>query len=110
MTVYLIHFDRPYTSPNGKKTVRHYLGSTDDLPARLARHKAGNGARLMEVITAAGIPWHLDRIWAEGGRELERRLKRYHKAAQLCTACREERIRRQWAEKHERGGGHHGGD
>lgn len=95
MTVYLIHFERPYTSPNGRKTIQHYLGSTDNLPQRIAAHKSGQGARVMEVITAAGIAWHVDRIW-EGGRVLERKLKRHHHAPRLCTACREADIRQRW--------------
>ncbi len=79
-TVYLIHFATPY------KHVRHYLGSTDDLEARIERHRAGNGARLMEVITGAGIGWTVVRTW-EGGRKLERRLKNWKHAAQFCPAC-----------------------
>lgn len=46
---YLIHFERPY------RHARHYLGWTVDLEARLAKHRAGNGARLLRVATAAGI-------------------------------------------------------
>jgi hypothetical protein len=45
-TVYLLHFDRPY------RHARHYLGWTADetVDARLARHRAGGGARLIAVI------------------------------------------------------------
>jgi predicted GIY-YIG superfamily endonuclease len=67
--VYLIHFDQVY------KRVRHYIGSADDLDARLAQHRAGNGARLMEVITDAGIAWRVARTW-NGDRKFERQLKR----------------------------------
>lgn len=90
MTVYLIHFDMPYTSPNGRKTVSHYLGSTKHLKDRIAAHRAGNGARLMEVITAAGIPWQVARKW-KGGRQLERQLKRRHNSPKLCPICRKAR-------------------
>jgi len=34
-TVYLLHFDKRL------KHAGHYMGVTDDLPARLARHRAG---------------------------------------------------------------------
>ena len=53
--VYLIHFHTAY------KHARHYLGHTIDLPARLQAHRDGRGARLMEVITLAGITWQLAR-------------------------------------------------
>ncbi len=50
--VYLLHFDQPY------KHARHYTGWTESsgsLKARLARHARGDGARLLEVVHAAGI-------------------------------------------------------
>lgn len=79
--VYLLHFDKPY------KHARHYLGSTDNLEERLARHLAGNGARLVEVITQAGIGFVVARTWV-GGRELERQLKRRKEGPRLCPICR----------------------
>jgi len=82
-TVYLIHFDCPY------KHARHYLGYTGDLEARLKAHASGNGSRLMEVITEAGITWRLARTWA-GGRDIERRLKRQKNSPRLCPICRKE--------------------
>ena len=81
MTVYLIHFDEPYCH------ARHYLGSTYNLEARLAEHRAGQGARLTQVIRDAGIDFKLARTW-EGGRDLERRLKRWHKSPDLCPICK----------------------
>jgi hypothetical protein len=80
-TVYLLHFARPY------RHARHYLGYADNLERRLARHRAGSGARLLEVIAAAGIDWRLVRIWP-GTRTLERRLKGRHSGVRLCPACR----------------------
>ena len=80
-TIYLLHFDRPY------KHARHYLGWADDLERRLARHEAGNGARLLAVIGAAGISWTLARTW-EGDRHEERRLKRRGGHARLCPLCK----------------------
>jgi predicted GIY-YIG superfamily endonuclease len=78
--VYLLHFNQPY------KHARHYLGSADDLDARLERHRAGNGARLIEVITQAGIGFTLARTW-EGGRKEERKLKDQHNSPRLCPIC-----------------------
>ena len=78
--VYLIHFATKLAH------AQHYLGSTDDLPARLARHRSGHGARLMQVITEHGIPWQLVRTWP-GDRKLERELKRYKASTRLCPLC-----------------------
>jgi predicted GIY-YIG superfamily endonuclease len=79
-TVYLIHFDAAY------KHARHYLGWTTELEARLQAHRDGRGARLMEVITAAGITWQLARTWP-GGRNRERAIKDRHEAPRLCPIC-----------------------
>src|SRR5262245_18236984 len=79
-TIYLLHFNQAY------QHARHYLGLTDDLAARLDRHTAGNGARLMEVITGAGITWQLARTW-EGDRKLERRLMNRKHTSLLCPVC-----------------------
>jgi predicted GIY-YIG superfamily endonuclease len=84
-TVYLLHFERPY------KHARHYLGFAEDLERRLELHRAGRGARLMEVVVAAGIGFELVRTW-EGDRTLERLLKNRHNApARLCPLCRADR-------------------
>ena len=82
-TVYLIHFEVPYAH------ARHYTGWTaGDLHGRLAEHAAGRGgARLMAVITQAGIGWTLARTW-EGSRARERQLKRQGGASPRCPICR----------------------
>lgn len=79
-TVYLLHFDRPYAH------ARHYCGWTADLPARLADHAAGQGARLLAVVAEAGIGWTLARAWT-GDRARERALKRQGGAARRCPLC-----------------------
>jgi predicted GIY-YIG superfamily endonuclease len=79
-TVYLIHLDEPY------KHARHYLGWTTDLNSRLEAHQAGRGARLMEVVKAAGITWRLARTWP-GSRDRERAIKNRHEAPRLCPEC-----------------------
>ena len=76
-TCYLLHFDRPYVSANGKGVARHYSGwaaSSRSLESRLADHQHGRGARLLQVVKAAGIRWKLARTWP-GGRDRERQLK-----------------------------------
>jgi predicted GIY-YIG superfamily endonuclease len=79
-TVYLLHFDRPY------KHARHYTGWATDLPARLATHESGRGARLLAVARGAGISWRLARTWP-GGRARERQLKRQGGASRHCPMC-----------------------
>src|SRR5262245_47856496 len=79
-TIYLLHFDKPL------KHAKHYIGLADDLDARLERHRAGHGARLMAVVSAAGIGWQLARTW-QGDRKLERKLKRLHATPRLCPIC-----------------------
>src|SRR5580704_11300859 len=82
--VYLVHFTEPY------RHARHYTGWTADLGSRLAEHQAGRGARLLQVITQAGIGWTLARTW-QGTRERERQLKRQGGASRRCPICRAER-------------------
>ena len=79
-TVYLLHFERPYAH------ARHYLGWTADLDFRLAEHAAGRGARLLAVITEAGIGFTLARTWP-GTRARERQLKRQGGASRRCPLC-----------------------
>src|SRR5260370_33735510 len=80
--VYLIHFNEPY------KHARHYLGSTACLESRLQLHKNGNGARLMEVVTDAGIYWQVSSLWTCQAslemRLLEPRVKHWHGSNQFC--------------------------
>ena len=89
-TVYLIHFDAPLgdvSNPRGQ--ARHYLGYTEALAARLEAHRSGNGSAIMAAVARRGITWRLARTW-EGGRDLERRLKRWHNSPRLCPICRGE--------------------
>ncbi|MFD0000168.1 hypothetical protein [Nocardia sp. NPDC127526] len=79
-TVYLLHFDRPF------RHARHYTGWTTDLDARLTEHRAGRGARLLEVLRDNGIGWELARTW-HGTRSRERQLKREGGAARRCPKC-----------------------
>lgn len=79
-TVYLPHFHQPY------RHARHYQGWAHDLDTRLAAHTAGSGARLLHVITTAGIGFTLARTWP-GTRTRERQLKRQGGASRRCPLC-----------------------
>ena len=80
--VYLLHFDGPYHH------ARHYMGYSEDVESRIKAHSVGQGARLLEVVRQAGIGWVLARTWP-GGRDLERRLKRWKNSPELCPICRQ---------------------
>jgi hypothetical protein len=78
-TIYLLHFDQPY------KHARHQHW-TLDLTHRLDEHRRGRGARLIAVITAAGIGFQLART-RPGTRADERAIKRFGGAARYCPLC-----------------------
>lgn len=80
--VYLLHFTRRYQHAG------HYTGYADDIARRVEQHRAGRGARLVEVITAAGIGFELARVWPGATRSKERRLKRSGGASRYCPLCR----------------------
>jgi len=79
--VYLIHFDQAIADH-----ARHYLGWASDLDARLEAHRAGRGARLLEVVKERGIGWHVSRTW-EGTRDRERAIKDRAESPRLCPDC-----------------------
>jgi predicted GIY-YIG superfamily endonuclease len=84
-TVYLFHFDQRYEHAG------HYTGWAEDLDHRVAEHQAGRGARLIEVITQAGIGFRLARTWPGVTRARERQLKRQGGASRHCPICQEDR-------------------
>lgn len=84
MTVYLLHFDRRYEHAG------HYIGVAANLERRIDEHRRGRGARLMEVITQAGIDFTVARTW-EGDRKTERKLKKRGGASRICPLCKQRR-------------------
>ena len=79
--VYLLHFETPY------QHAAHYLGWTECLPARLAHHRAGRGARLMAAVAAADIPVTVARTWKGADRHFERKLHNRKGNRALCPIC-----------------------
>jgi predicted GIY-YIG superfamily endonuclease len=81
--VYLIHFSQKLSH------AQHYLGFVDgNLKRRIRLHKSGRGAKLLAAVNLNGIDWQVVRVWPEGDRELERKLKNYKKARCFCPVCR----------------------
>src|SRR5829696_7334042 len=78
-TVYLFHFDQRYEHAG------HYTGWAEDLDHRVAEHLAGRGARLIEVISQAGIGFRLARTWPGVTRARERQLKRQGGASPVLS-------------------------
>lgn len=90
---YLLHFATPY------KHAKHYLGYAELISARIEHHRAGSGARLMEVIREAGIEFAVVRIWKNGTRKDERALKNRKNAPKLCPVCRQKIAKKNGAER-----------
>ena len=85
--VYLIHLARPLGNPaNAYAQARHYCGWTYDVEARLALHRAGQGARLLAAAVARGIAFDVVRVWpAPLG--FEKQVKACKSGPRLCPVC-----------------------
>jgi hypothetical protein len=57
------------------------------LASRLADHRAGRGANLLAVVTAAGIEFELTRIWIGTREGHEKALKDLNDRVSLCPRC-----------------------
>jgi hypothetical protein len=86
-TCYLLHFDQRYEHAG------HYTGFAEGsrLLTRLGEHQGGRGARLLAVITQAGIGFRLARTWPGVTRARERQLTRQGGASRYCPICQAER-------------------
>lgn len=91
--VYILHFRTPLAT--GRKSSQHYVGWSRHWAYRIAKHRAGAGARIMEVCADRGITFEVaavvSSINAVGrcyrGRDLERYIKRQHHHARYCPLC-----------------------
>lgn len=80
--IYLIHLERRY------KHAGHYRGWTGGpLAYRVGHHKRGTGANFLRVANDAGIRWAVVRVWKDGTRADERRMKQSHSATRDCPVC-----------------------
>jgi predicted GIY-YIG superfamily endonuclease len=83
--VYLLCYaDHPY------KHAAHYTGYADNIARRIAQHRRGEGARLMQVVVEHHISFAVAKIWPEETRQFERKLHKRHGAARYCPICRGE--------------------
>ena len=76
----MLHFSEPY------KHAKHYVGFATDLTHRLRHHRNGTGARLMQVVSEAGIDWIVATTW-KGSRTDERVFKNRHNTPRECPVC-----------------------
>lgn len=84
--VYLLHLNTKL------KHAGHYIGysqSARTLPARLAHHANGTGARFTQVCIERGITWQVAKVW-DANRTFERKLKNRKGASRFCPICKGE--------------------
>jgi predicted GIY-YIG superfamily endonuclease len=84
--VYLICFDAPLAHAH------HYIGyCADENPSRrLEEHRAGRGARILQVLNEKGIGYRLVKYWPGKGRDFERKLKNEAHSKRHCPCCQME--------------------
>lgn len=81
-TLYIVHLSRKIADH-----AQHYMGSTENLQARLKDHMAGRGSAMLAWARAEGISFALTYA-AAGSRNDERYIKDNRKLAELCSICR----------------------
>ncbi len=81
--LYLLHFEPRY------RHAGHYLGWSPDIARRCREHLSGDGkaSPLVRAALSTGRVG-LVRVWPEGSRSLERRLKRQGGLSRHCPVCR----------------------
>ena len=85
-TVYLFHFNAPMGNlANPRAQAQHYLGFTDDLDTRIAKHLAGRGAKIVAAALSKGLIFELYH-WP-ACLATEKLVKRTKKTALYCPAC-----------------------
>lgn len=90
MAVYLIHFDRPISENH---TTQHYLGYAQNLEKRIEHHHRGtSGVRLFQVAKERKIGFVVVRVWEDGDKNFERKLKNGKNFPKLCPVCKKNRI------------------
>jgi len=78
--VYLLHFSKKHYH------AQHYIGSSNNIGARLKRHINGHGSKLVKAVVKVGITVSVVRTW-EGGKEFERILHDRKNSPKYCPIC-----------------------
>ena len=69
-------------------TCRYLTGpQAAGVAVRIAQHRAGRGAKLLAVVSAAGIEFTVTRVWASATEAHEKALKDLNDRRVLCPAC-----------------------
>lgn len=82
--VYLIHLDKKLSH------AQHYIGFVEEqhrLESRVNYHRNGRGSKFLKAVSEKSISFRVVRVWAEGDRNFERKLKNRKKAWLLCPVC-----------------------
>lgn len=82
--LYLLHLEPPYQHAG------HYLGFAVNIERRVRQHlrATGKASPLVRAALEAGSTVELARVWPDGDRTLERRLKNQHGHGRFCPICR----------------------
>lgn len=87
MAVYLLHFEPALHH------ARHYIGFTSrPVWERIHEHFGycpSKGSRLVKAVIERGHVVIIAKVWPDGDRELERRLKRSKQSSRHCPRCKE---------------------
>lgn len=82
--IYVLHFHTRLAH------AEHYVGSTQNLKARLAAHAEGHGSRLTRELHRRGTAWTLSALYETSKRNqlrIERTLKQQKNGPRYCTLC-----------------------
>lgn len=100
MTVYLCCFRSPDGDKASYKHAGHYLGFAgrgetpeESVEARLREHRSGYGAALTRAAVDAGLVLQVARIWPEGTKDDEWRLRCRGENPRLCPLCNPDALR-----------------
>lgn len=83
MAVYLLCFSRKLAH------AKHYLGwcKDNDVSQRVAKHRSGQGARLVRAAINQGIEVRLAHVIPDADRNFERKLKNRKDVSRWCPVC-----------------------
>lgn len=87
MAVYLLCCSRPVALHGARHYLGYAKGGLEGVQRRLRKHLRRKGGRLPAVAVARGIPIRLARVWLDGDRSLEARLRKRGAYARICPYC-----------------------